>query len=210
MRDYTQDYTSNIYRGLLPERVETSILSVTSELTLNELKEHLYIYDTNEDEYLTNIILTAQEIAHNYLGEYLVDTTLIAYYNRSVSRYLFREKFVKSVTSLQYYPRDASSLRVVPTSVYIFDRTGNTQSLVIKQGERLLQAQDVLDINYSAPVVITYVAGLPDDSAVTVAKKHALMLIASDLYSNRTDERPMPSSEKLMKSILAPLRRVIV
>ena len=194
-----------------PTRTVVSVSPTTTDLTLEELKRHLNIFDDAEDTYLTSLITTAGEIAHNYLGEFLTATTIISYYPSSATVFGFKHNLITSITSMQYQRREGETSVTVPASAYFFDNTYLVPLVKVVRGSKILQGNDLFSENVSSPISITSVSSLSDDNASTTAKRHALMLICQDLYINRGSMGEVSlTSNGLLDQILSPFRRVVV
>lgn len=198
---------------LEPTNYKVTVSSVAAEVTLDMLREHLYIYNNDEDSYLSSLILTAQEIAHNYLGEFISPSTVQADYTEFDRELVLPHKNVRSVTSVAYLD-DSDASNTVADTMYVLD---NTQSPMRNPIVRLRNGEDswtsdMLSRDFSAPVSITYEAGIVEDAAFTNAKLHAIMLICADLYRDRENVSPTRYSNAYVTAerILAPHRRRVL
>ena len=163
-----------------PTRYDVTLRSGTSIITLDELKQHLFIFDTDNDAYLTRLLIVGTELAENQIGEFLTPNQVTAYWPDFRFPLRLEHRYTDRVVSVSYV--DAlGGISVVGTDVWIFDNTGYFPVVRSRTGQAFPSdlSQDVEN-----PVSITYEATL-DDQNVTETAKQAVMLYCAAFWQNR-------------------------
>lgn len=178
----------------------------TPLVTLDELKQHLAIYETDFDTYLSTVVIpTATQLVSNIIGEFPNDTIVAAYYNQFANEMVLPHVYVDSVSSVQYYDTD-NVLQNLDGGLYLFDDT-NQPPLV-----RITGAAPTLFPNRTSPVIVNYVAFVDTTRFNQQAIVHATTMIAADLWYNRSNtvDRGYSNARVTADRILAPLKKVVL
>ena len=150
--------------------------ATAAPITVDDLKTHLFIFDNDNDVYLEEILLSAQQMVCQYLGEFTVDTTCRA--DRcEFTTTILPQRHVSSVSSIQYYDTD-NELQTLPASAYIIENSSN--GVRIKYTSNTLPT---LSNDYARPVIITYVAVL---NPIPDTVRQAIRITAAEMFQSRT------------------------
>ena len=163
-----------------PTRYDVSLRSGLSIVTLDELKQHLFVYDNENDEYLSRLLIVGTELAENFLGEFLTFNQVTAYWPSFRGPLLLPNRFIDSVVSVQYVD-SAGLLQVVPNTTWIFDNTGRFPVVKERSGQAF---PDDLSPDLDNPVSVIYEASI-DDSNVTETVKQAVLLYCAAFWQSR-------------------------
>ena len=144
-------------------------------ITLAELKDHLYLFDETEyDNFLNRILIAAQELAENYIGEYLSATTVVAYYPQFSGKMLLNQQFVTSVTSVAFTDNMGMS-QTVPTARYVLDTSTNPVSVNLRRSQFTEWTTSEINDDIDNPVAITFSTTLPDTVIYDELVRHCLL-----------------------------------
>ena len=187
------------------------LTNTVSAVTLAELKNHLYIFDTTQDDLLSALSLAATELAQTYTGEFFVDTLVESYYPTFGTYIELPHKHILSVTSIKYLAVD-NTTKTVAVSNYYVDETGST--VVIRLNENGEFPSDVSAYRNN-PIIVTYLAGFSDtknEGIIPSDVKAAVLLYSADMYSNRenTTDRSVNSLPLTSEILLRRYRRVVI
>ena len=145
-------------------------------LTVNEVKEHLRITNTGEDNYINNLIKTATKSTEKYLNRALLTQTYDLYLDRWENVIQLPFPPLVSVTSVTYNVN-----QTLATSLY----------KVVNSAEPgyIQRAYDTsyptLD-NIPDAIVIRYICGYGEDAEdIPEDIRHALLLQVGDMYAHR-------------------------
>lgn len=177
-------------------------------VTLDELKLHLGIYEDDFDAMLRNIIIPAStEIVSNIMGEYASATTVQAFYRDIADTIILPHNHVASITSVQYYDDVTHTLMPLTAGTdFIFDTT--TQPAVLNV---IAEELPSLSPRFENALVVTYSADIADQLFDISAIVQATMMIAADLWYNRSNQTTAYSRASMTADrILAPLKRVMI
>ena len=179
----------------------------TPLVTLDELKQHLGIFETDFDTQLQQMILpAATQIVDNIMGEYGNDTIVAAYYRTFSNRIVLPHTYVDSVSSVQYYNESHTLTNLVAGTDYVFDDTAQPPQVVF------LTDAPALSDRFADPVVVNYIAFIDSTRYNQEAIVQATLLVAAELWYNRTNTidggrgRAAVTAER----ILAPLKRISI
>jgi len=165
-------------------------------ISLGEAKNHLNIEldDTDNNDYIKTLILTATQSAEQYLHRRLITQTW----------YLYLEGWwcnglempfgrLQSVTSIKYKDTDGDST-TWDTANYIVDADSDPGEIVLGY-EKTFPTTTLYPSN---PITIEFVCGYGlNGSDIEPNILHAIKLTISDLYENRETESFMPNYTKL-------------
>ena len=150
-------------------------------VTLTEAKTHLRITSSDDDTYITALIVAAREWCETYTGRQFVTATYTATMEAfSDSRIVLPKPPLISVTSVKYY--DTANAQQTLSATYYASLTHATPGYV------------ELNYNYSWPstytrsdaVEIIYTAGYGATAAsVPDCVKHAMKILVSHMYEMR-------------------------
>lgn len=162
-------------------RVRVLTPPATEPLTLAEAKLHLRVDGTDEDDYITALIVAARESAQHELGRALITQTLRL--------------------TLDAFPADGGIELLMPpvqsiTQVQYVDAAGATQTLLgsaysldaVSQPSWLLPAYGTTwpaTREQANAVWVDYVAGYGAAGAVPQPVKQWMLLAIGDMYANR-------------------------
>ena len=194
---------------MLPNAYRVTGANTTPLVTLAELKDHLFVYHTDYDAYLTRLLLAGQQAAENFIGEYLGGTDIQASW-AEFGDLTIPHRQIASVNSVSYLDID-NTFVTIPTTDYVVDQTGDRPVVRATRASGGWPST-TLSVDYSNPVTVDYEAEL-NEELQTEAVVQAILLYCSGLFNDRenytknmvVNRLPM-ASERL----LAPLRRISV
>ena len=168
-------------------------------ITLDETKTHLQVYNTDFDAQITRLMIAGLGQANNYIGEYLTETTIDAFYNGFNSQMLLPNRYITMIMSVSYYNNDNELTTYDPTE-YIYDDTAEVKCV------RLLGSYPGLSRLYKNPVIIRYLTQIPEAEIQETAKQ-AVLLYVSEMFNNPNSyvlngsPSPLPlTSERLLSN----------
>ena len=152
---------------------------------MKELKEHLRIVigNTDEDDYLQTLIDAATEYVQQYTRRRLITQTWYYYLNDWPSGDTIKLPYgqLQSVTAVKYTDSDGDE-STFSSADYIVDTNKDPGGVVLGYGETWPTAT----LYPSNPIEVEYVCGYGDDgSDIKAPIRHAIKLVASDIYENR-------------------------
>lgn len=183
-----------VYR---PDRWSMAVGAPAGEpVTLAEIKAHLYVEHTGDDDLITALGLAARQHVEDVTKRALVTQTrvlrLSGFPIGGDQVIMLPGGNIQSVTSVAYTDEDGAS-QTLAGSVYAFETStdGGTGLLSLKYGQEWPDTQ-----SRGLPVVVTYVAGWDDDAAsppdyganVPAAIKTAIKMIVAGLYEQRQSD----------------------
>ena len=149
-------------------------------MTQTELKEHLRIDDSDEDDLIEDYRDTAERMVENELSISLQSQTLILRLDRFPAwKIPLPMPPLISVTTVAYTDVNGDS-QTVSSSEYTVDTTSTPGNVHPAFGESWPST-----CNISNAVVITYIAGFADAAAVPPEVRSAIMLVGGEGYENR-------------------------
>lgn len=166
------------------DQITQTVAPSVEPVTLAEVKAHLRVDGSDEDDLLSALIVGAREWAENYTGRAFVDRTLRVDIPDFYDDILLPFAPVSAIVSVQYW--DTSSPSVQQTlSSDIYDL--NRDTVYRKHGESW-------ECVYPRPdaVSITFKAGYASNSSpeditenIPQSVKQAMLLAIGDMYENR-------------------------
>jgi len=152
----------------------------TEPLTLAELKEHLRVDTSDDDDYITALGISGREWCEGFCNRQFVTATYDWSLDAFANQLLLPKPDLESVTTVKYIDTDGAT-QTVTSSVYDVD---------IDQAPgrvRLAYGESWPDDRRSTPncVTIRFVAGYGDADAVPETIKAAIKLLVGHLYEHR-------------------------
>ena len=166
---------------------------MTEPITTAELKAHLRINHDTQDTYLDTLIATAREEVERDTWRGLVAASktfaLRAFPDRSNGDQKIYVPFapLRSVTSITYRNESGGSV-VLDPSLYVVDVIHEPGTIEPAPNQSWPGTQD-----HPAAVVIVAACGYVNAAGVPVALKHAVKLIAAELFQAATPMALSPS-----------------
>ena len=166
---------------------EYIITSQTNELplTLTEVKNHLRIDFTNEDDYLTHLIKVASTFFEDITGRSLITKTYKTYidkfpqYNVGIK---IRKSKLQSIVSIQYKLNNV--LTTYTSQNYYFNESTRFSEILLITNN---QYPNLID-EIKNCVAITFTAGYGATNAnIPSDVKQALLMFIANYYMNRGD-----------------------
>jgi len=157
----------------------TGSTSTAEPLSLTDAKHHLRVDTTDDDTYISALIVAAREYAEIFLGRKLMTGTLTQYFDTFSDAMELKRPPLASVTSITYVDSDGDTQTLADT-VYDVDIT-------VEPGlVRLAYDQSWPTIRTTPnAITITYVAGYGDATDVPKGIRQAMLLLISNWYENR-------------------------
>ena len=180
------------YKLLTPATVDA--------LTLAEVKAHLRVDSSTDDNYITQLIKAVTNQVEQLTGRQLLPATWVAYADSFDEALQLRPSPVSSVTSIKYNDSDNTE-QTLSTSDYFTDLVAEPAVIV---------ADDDFPDTYPRPnaITITFVAGYADAASVPAAIKHAMLLLIGHFYDRREELAPnqMVQMPKASDFLLQPYK----
>lgn len=207
---YNTNYYSQNSRGiLLPSYTRVTTRTSVSVISLDELKAHLLLFNETEyDDFLNRILIAGQELAESYIGEYLSDTTLVAYYPVFGNILTLDNQYVNSVSSVAFTDNTGAS-QTIDTARYLLDQSSINASVNLRRSQFINWTDLPLNTDIENPVRVTYVSSVPT-AVYDELVRHAVLLYCASMFKDRENyitaglPRYLPlAAERL----LAPLKR---
>lgn len=186
-------------------RKTTTARSATASplVTLKQIKDHLAIYDDQEDQLLMQFAVTATEQASSFCNVFFSDTDIVDYFEDfdDMFLYLSQSYLLGDTVSVEFVDENGDTRTVLP-SKYIIDNTAGYIRIVRKMTE-----DSWTDLRLSGeienPVKISYKTGIVPvllDNRVN----NAILMYITELYENRSN-----LSEKLMNRLPLSSERLL-
>lgn len=156
-------------------------------VTVEDIKAHLRIDDTDEDAFLESLIEGAFDIASNYVGYSLRKASVAHWFDTSTDGCLYIPARVLSITSVQYV-NDAGTLTAINYNTY-----GETTSKFLYKVELTADPTSLNDYGKQYKVICVEGFELQSATADSFVKfpnaiKSAIYMICANLYENRQDD----------------------
>jgi uncharacterized phiE125 gp8 family phage protein len=176
------------------------------DITLEEAKAHLRIYDSADDTYVLALIAAATEVASSYIGEFICSTDVEAYYTHFDKRLELPNRFVKNIYAVSYKDKD-NAVKQIPCSDYFVENAPGHTKVLVYTGD----LTPSLSSDYSLPVVVEYEAEVPECYA-TYEIQQAILLYISEMYYNREGhtDKAVNTLPLASERLLAKLKRNMV
>ena len=194
---------------MLPNAYRVTGANTTPLVTLAELKDHLFVYHTDYDAYLTRLLLAGQQAAENFIGEYIGGTDIQASWS-DFSDLTLPHRQVADINSVTYLDID-NALVVVPASDYVFDQTGYNPVVRATRASGGWPSS-TLSVDYANPITVDYEAEV-NEELQTEAVVQAILLYCSGLFNDRENYTKNMVVNRLplaSERLLAPMRRISV
>ena len=158
--------------------------ATTAPVTAEQLRNHLLLFgDTSFDDELTELILVAQKLIADEIGEFPTATEIRQPYRFLTTRLELIHKYVDAITSVQYY--DSSNvLQTLDTSNYLFDNMSATKRVIITDSSSITLSSD-----YPAPLFVNYEAAF---TAIPETVEQALLICAAEMWYQRRNSTDSP------------------
>jgi uncharacterized phiE125 gp8 family phage protein len=151
-------------------------------ITLEDAKEHLSIYDENDDGYVNLLIAAATDMVEQITMRRLFTQTWIAYFDKWPTTDYIRLPFgqLQSVTSVKYLDSD-QAVNTMTASEYTVDTTSEPGRVVLNYGE----SWPTETLHTSNPIYIEFVCGYTSEELIPQRIQHAIKLKIADMWENR-------------------------
>lgn len=154
-------------------------------VTLADVKAHLRVDSTDDEDYIQNLIYAAQaQISEDYdlsLNAETWEAYLDKFPNGTIELDFWP---VASITSVKYTDEDETE-QTVSTSYYSTDVTGKPARIVPNSGYTWPETHD----STANAVQIRFTTGFTSPAVIPADIKQAMYLIIADWYDNRHDSR---------------------
>lgn len=165
--------------------------AASAPVSVEQLRDHLLLFgDTSFDTELAALILAAQRILADEIGEFPTLTEIQQPYSVFEQRMELTHRFVETITSVQYYD-SANTLQLLPVADYIFDDTGRKKFVLFPTLPTV-----TLSTVFPFPVLISYEAAMPED-ALPVTVNQAILICAAEMWyqrANTSDSARFPNA----------------
>lgn len=154
----------------MPWRFSTTEIG-TELVTLSELKDHLHIDDTAEDDMLEALCTQARQFVEDQTGYLLVDREVTASIKTPFTDRYKLPSSVSSITSLKYWDGDGTEY-TVDSSNYMLDTT----------------AREIIIVgDFEFPTVVKKIEVIYMSPAIEAKEKYvtAIKVYATAVYENR-------------------------
>ena len=172
---------------------QVTIPATTSLVTVADLKTHLLLFgDTSYDTELQDILLTAEGFLSDFLGDYLVSTTVrmnIAAFGDTTLDHKSPTRIVVS------YWDSNNTAQVWASSNYVVDTSDIYPTIVFSANPTGLST------TFANKGYVTYATAI---SPIPNKLLHAVLVVAAELFENRAD-----SSIKWQQSVQLTSMRLI-
>tara|TARA_R100000278_G_scaffold123252_1_gene112269 strand:+ start:870 stop:1445 length:576 start_codon:yes stop_codon:yes gene_type:complete len=148
-------------------------------LTSNEVKTHLKVDTTADDNLIAALIVACTNSAQEYTNRFFLETTLDMFADEWKEISTLLKSPVTSVDSIKYYDQDDNQ-QTLDTSVYAFDMVSMPARIFLKPN----QTFPVLSERKNA-IEVRYKVGVSSASDVDQAIKQAVLLTIGNYYENR-------------------------
>lgn len=168
-------------------------------LTLVEVKNHLKVDFSTDDDWINRAIQAAREVAENQTATGLISQSItekfngfpIVTANNQRAEILLYKSPLRSVTSLTYTDEDGQSQTLTEDTDFIAYTNAKPPRLALVSGKSwpttLTQAQSV---------IVVYTVGAADAAAVPARIKQGMMLLIAQWYEKRQNDPQSPFSVK--------------
>lgn len=156
--------------------IKQTIPPISSPITLDEAKAHMYVSITDDDDLIQDMIDTATEQCQNYLSSQLVNATFVQTLDNWQNIICLQRSPISSLTSIKYYDED-NVLQTLDSNMFTLDD--------FQLPNRLVRNEDTTlpNLKYRVNAIeITYVAGY-----TTIPKPITswIKIQVSNFYENR-------------------------
>jgi uncharacterized phiE125 gp8 family phage protein len=175
--------------------------------TVTELKSQLRITGTSQDTMLALLLKAAKQHVEDYLRYALLTSTWELYldeFPKSGECLYIQKSPVTAITFLKYYASDGTLTTLAENTDFVTDLNSKPAYLYEAYGKSWPTPRKIKNA-----VVCKFVAGYANAAAVPEQIKQAIMMLASTLYENPSDEVTGTQVNKIEKTsdwFLRPLR----
>ena len=171
----------------------------TEAVSLTEIKSHLRIDETDDNDALLLIISGVRNAVENYLERTLITSTWKAEFDAFETEMRLPMKPIKSIESLKYYDDD-NIQQTLSAALYEFDETGRLRSTATNVWPSTYDRYNAIEVNYTAGDLS--LGKLPEDLRL------ALRLLVGHFEKNRenTNFAQALTIPFDFKALLAPYR----
>lgn len=171
-------------------------------VTLTEVKDHLKVTTSAEDDLLNIMIQAAREEAEKYCSMGFVTQTVTEYFNRFPSSEPHNERAelflsvspLSAVSAITYTDSDGNEDQTLSTSNYVAYTYASPPRIGLANGQTWPST-----LGQAQTVKVVYTVGYGDETAVPAAIKMALLLTIGHWYDNRADSvRKMPTQAEYL------------
>jgi uncharacterized phiE125 gp8 family phage protein len=145
-------------------------------VSVADLKAHLFLFDDDSyDAELSYILLSAQDIVTDLLGEHISSTTIQCNLS-SFEDTVLPHRNVLDLASVEYYDT-TDTLVELDNANYYLDATG-------KDAKVKFTSKPSTSSKYDNPVVVTYEAGM---NVVPQVLAQAVLIVSAELFEVRSE-----------------------
>lgn len=179
----------------------------TEPVTTDELKSQLRITGTSQNTMLASLIKAARQHAEDYLRYSIIATTWELYLDTfpvSGEPIWVQKSPLNDITSLKYYNTDGTLTTLTEDTDFVADYN----SMPVRVYEAYNKTWPATRFMPNA-VVLKFISGYADAAHVPDQIKQAILMIASSLYENPSDEVTGTQVNAISKNsewLLRPLR----
>lgn len=154
----------------------------TPALSLDDVKEHLKIDDSNYDSQLFRLISSVTQFAEKITGRDLINKTYEAYLDKfPCDSIKIRKSKLQSINHIKYYYNGV--LTTLSSSDYYFTKSNDYSTINLVDGKEWPS----IDCRKQA-IIITFVAGYGNDSCnIPALLKQAMLAHLTALFENAGD-----------------------
>lgn len=148
-------------------------------LTSNEVKTHLKVDTTADDNLIAALIVACTNSAQEYTNRFFLETTLDMFADEWKEISTLLKSPVTSVDSIKYFDQDDNQ-QTLDTSVYAFDMVSMPARIFLKPNQtfpELSERKNAIEVRYKV--------GVSSASDVDQAIKQAVLLTIGNYYENR-------------------------
>lgn len=174
-------FNNVVGRKMDNEALVLSVAPIELPITVDEVKAHLRITTTDDDDYLDALIAAATTQAESEING------AIAYQKWYLKLDCFRDIIYLpkppclSVTSITYDDSDGNS-QTLASTVYDVDTDSTRARITIADGQSWPSVDNSTNV-----IQILFICGYATAAEVPQAIKHAILMIVGSLYENRED-----------------------
>ena len=154
-------------------------------VTLAEAKAHLRVTASDDDTYITTLIILARQEVERFTNRRLITQTWDWRLDAFPLWFLVPTPPLISVTSINYIDTDGNS-QLLDSSIYDVDIFSAPARIMEAFGKSWTSTRTIINA-----VTVKFVCGYGDASDVPESLKQALFMILAHFYENREDTSPM-------------------
>lgn len=150
-------------------------------VTIDEVKKHLRIDDSVEDDLLQDLIEVGTDHIEEYLQRSLITKTVEAYFSGFQNYMELPLPNLQTINSVQYYDLNGDLQTLDPSNYVVNDL--EEPAFIYKESSAVWP---LTKVSHKA-VIINYDCGYGDQTKVPKKLKQAILLVIGYLYENRED-----------------------